>query len=204
MKYLVLTLLLFTAGYTNAQQLNSDELIEMAKCKDYSCISEMLKARDYSIAYNNETDAFKVYRFNSKKIYANQDKPAISKPNTAELTILAADNSVTFNYYTGSKAERDRLLQEFIDKGFKYSKSTTAKVVGQNVAQEYEREDKDLDLRVTTYARTEGPLRNVGREDKTYMEYGFELQWLTTPPPSKRYKDTSMKKMDGSAIHKEK
>ena len=202
MKYLILTLLFLSTGYSYAQQLNSDELMEMAKCKDYACISEMLKARDYSIAYNNENDAFKVYRFNSKTIYANQDKPTISKPNTAELTILAADNSVTLNYYTGSKVERDRLLQEFIDKGFKYSKSSTAKVVGQNVAQEYKRENNDLDLRVTTYARTEGPMRNVGRDDKTYMEYGFELQWLTTPPPSKRYKDSSQNKMDGSAIRK--
>lgn len=189
MKKIVLTILAaisHTYGYT--QQLSAEQLLEMAGCIHYACLSERAEATGYKVTFNEETGAYKTYKFASEEMYQNESNPAIAMPNRLEMTLIKADYSITLNYLTGSDTERDKLLQQFKEEGFIYLKATKAKTTADNVATLYA-SDKypKVKLRVTNYSRQRGEGREVVDAKSSYMDYGFELQWLFVPPPSERH-----------------
>lgn len=168
-----------------AQQLSAAELLEMAGCIGYECLYERAVARGYEVKYNNETDAYKFYRFASKTIYLNQSNAQIHKPNLLELTLIKQDHSVSLNYVTGSDAERDSLLAQFRGEGFDYLKATKTKSTADNTAEEFVSEKyPKVKLTVTNFSRQKREGRDAVDEKTSYMEYGFQLQWLFVPPPS--------------------
>lgn len=190
MKKTVLTLLAAISFlYTDAQQLSAAQLLEMAGCINYECLSTRAEATGYEIEYNNETDGFKTYKFASKDIYQNESNPNIARANRLEMTLIKADYSITLNYLTGSDTERDRLLQQFKEEGFVYVKATETMSTADNVATLYASEKyPKVKLKVTNYSRQRGEGREIVDEKRSYMEYAFELQWLFVPPPSERNK----------------
>lgn len=181
------TLAVISCMYGYAQQLSANQLLEMAGCINYACLSERAEATGYKVAYNNETDAHKTYKFASKDIYQNESNTNVTMPNRLEMILIKADYSITLNYLTGSNNERDRLLQQFKDEGFTYVKATKSKSTADNVATIYASEKyPKVKLAVTNYSRQRGEGREVVDEKTRYMDYGFELQWLFVPPPSDR------------------
>lgn len=188
MKRIVFILLATFAGLpVYAQQLSAADLLEMAGCIGYECLYDRAVARGYEVKYNNETDAYKFYRFASKTLYQNESNPKIAKPNTLELTLIKQDYSITLNYVTGSDKERDQLLEQFRAEGFGYLKAAKTKSTADNTAEEYVSEKyPKVRLKVTNYSRQRGEGRDVVDDKGSYMEYGFELQWLFVPPPSER------------------
>lgn len=188
MKKIVLTALTtISAMYAYSQQLTAAQLLEMAGCIHYACLSERAEGTGYKVTFNEETDAYKTYKFASEQMYQNESNPAVAMPNRLEMTLIKADYSITLNYLTGSDAERDRLLKQFQEEGFIYIKATKAKSTADNVATMYASEKyPGVKLVVTNYSRQRGEGREVVDEKSRYMDYGFELQWLFVPPPSER------------------
>ena len=138
MKKIVLTALTtISAIYAYSQQLTAAQLLEMAGCIHYACLSERAEGTGYKVTFNEETGAYKTYKFASEQMYQNESNPAVAMPNRLEMTLIKADYSITLNYLTGSDTERDRLLKQFQEEGFIYVKATKAKSTADNVATMY-------------------------------------------------------------------
>ncbi len=188
-KIVLIALAVISSLYGYSQQLTATQLLEMAGCIHYACLSERAEATGYKVTFNEENDAYKTYRFASEQMYQNESNPGVAMPNRLEMTLIKADYSITLNYLTGSDNERDRLLQQFKEEGFVYVKATKSMSTADNVATMYASEKyPKVQLRVTNYSRQRGEGREVVDEKSRYMDYGFELQWLFVPPPSERNK----------------
>lgn len=179
--------MLLAGSASTAQQLSANDLLAMAGCMDYECINTLAEAKAYEVERNKETPAYNLYVFHSTLEYQAENNKKVMRPHRLELTIIEPDNSITLNYFTAEKRERNELIDGFEELGFTAEKAMRSKSVSDNVAVAYRHPDHpDLELRVTNYEREKSKQRKTVQSAKDYIEYGFEIQWLTKPEPSER------------------
>lgn len=172
-KLTVLLCILLATQYTQAQKLTAEEMLTLAACEDYNCITQKITALGYDVASNKEREGYKVYGFKSKATYANESNGKVAKPNTFEYAQRPKDSSVAINYTIGNETVREQLLSEFQQMGFEYIKATKTESVYDNAAVIYEsKEHPKLRLKVTNYEKEE--------MKKKFLEYDFEIVRMTT------------------------
>lgn len=186
----LLTTVMVTAQYTNAQPLNATEMLEMLACKDYACFSKLIEPKGYEVALNKETHGYQTYQYKSKLTYQNESNAAIALPYTVAFTVQTDDKSTTLSHTVGNQEQRELLLTDFKVQGFEYVEGTKSKSTYDNNAVVYKSKAHPLiTLKVTSFEKKD--------RKKTYLEYEFEL-WRPNANHPDKIKDSAARKLDSA------
>lgn len=160
----VAAMLLFSISNIYAQKLSANDMLVLAQCDDYDCVSERMSDHGYEIKLNNEREGAKTYDFSSRVVAKNESNSEVSMRYKGTYSVVPTDNIVRFVHVLPSELQYNMLLEEFKKTGFKYVEAGRVKSPESNTALTYKCEDyPELTLTAATFVK-----EHKGNEFKTY------------------------------------
>lgn len=160
----VAAMLLFSINNIYAQKLSANDMLVIAQCDDYDCVSERMNGHGYEIKLNNERNGAKTYDYSSRIVAKNKSNPEVSMRYKGTYSVIPADNIVRFVHVLPSEQQYERLLDEFKKTGFEYVEAGRVKSPESNTALTYKCQDyPELTLTAATFVK-----EHKGNEFKTY------------------------------------
>lgn len=162
--FTIAALMLFSITNINAQALSANDMLVIAQCEGYDCVSDYMNEHGYDINLNSEQEGGKTYDYSSRIVAKNESNPEVAMRYKGTYSLIPSDNLVRFIHVLPSEMQYDRLLDDFKKTGFKYVEASRVKSTESNTALVYKCEDyPELTLVAATFVK-----EHKGNEYKTY------------------------------------
>jgi hypothetical protein len=110
------------------QVISLNELIRLSKCKNFSCTSEIVLTKGFSLVKTDNSNKEIFYSFASDRKFHPDSSPMINVSNKVDINLSERNYSTVASFETSLKSQYQKLLSELASAGFKATETDGALV----------------------------------------------------------------------------